>query len=131
MTVAIFFMLTNSLVWGKLAISLATAAATTATRAAAALCGNVVASASQDVVVGHIAAVGGLVPEGVSVDVRARGLAGDAELGTLSVGLHDAVAGTGTRATVEAIGLDGVGAGQGQSNGCGQSKGSEVHDDDN
>lgn len=113
---------------GGLVDTRATGAATTTARAAAAL-GNVVASASQDVVVGNVAAVRSLIPEGVSVDVGARGLAGNAKLGTLSIGLDDAVAGAGTRAAVKTIGLDRVGAGQGQRDGSGQGKGREVHDE--
>lgn len=106
-----------------------TAAAAAAGGATIAVLGNVAAGAGLDVVVAHVAAVGGLVPEFVTVDVGAGGLAGDAEVGSALVGLDDAVVGAGTGAAVEIVGVDGVGAGQGQGNGCGEGEEGEMHVD--
>lgn len=89
--------------------------------------GNVAAGTGLDIVVAHVAAVRGLVPELVAVDVGAGGLAGDAEVGSALVGLDDAVAGARTGAAVEIVSVDGIGAGQGQGNGCGEGEEREVH----
>lgn len=106
------------------------ATAATAGAAAITVFGHVAAAAGLDVVIGHIAAVGGLVPELVAVDVVAGGLAGDGEVGAALIGLDDTVISTGARPTVEIIGVDGVSAGQRQSNGCGKSEEREVHNEE-
>lgn len=102
-------------------------AAAAAAGAAIAVLGNVVAGAGLDVVVAHVATVGGLVPELITVDVCASGLAGDAEVGSALVGLDDAVVGARTGAAVEIVSVDGIGTGQGQGNGCGDGEEREVH----
>ncbi len=104
------------------------AAAAAATGAAAAALGRHVArGAGLDVVVGDVAAVGGLVPERVAIDAGAWGLAGDLDVGTLLVGLDDLVAGAGTRAAVEGVGLDWVGAHHGHGGHEGENEERELH----
>lgn len=107
----------------------ARATAATASAATIAVLGHVVAGAGLDVVVGHVAAVRGLVPKLVTVDVGAGSLAGDGKVGAALVGLDDAIVGTRTRAAVEVVSVDGIGAGQRQSNGCGEGEEGEVHVD--
>lgn len=69
--------------------------------AGAALADDIARGTSLDVVVGDVAAIRGLVPEGVAVDAGARGLAGELEVGALRVGLNQGVASTGAGAAVE------------------------------
>ncbi len=68
-----------------------------------------VAATRLDVVVCDVAAVGGLVPEGVAVDGLPASLARELDVDALGVGLDDLVAGAGAGAAVDAVGFDGVG----------------------
>lgn len=80
-----------------------------ATAAAVAFLGDIAAAPGSDIVVGNIAAVGGLVPDFVAVHGGAGGLAGDCNIGTLLVALDYRVRGPWTRAAVDDIAGDGIG----------------------
>lgn len=71
---------------------------------------DVLACAGLYVVVGEVAAVGGQVPDGVSVDFGARGLTGYGYGVALGVSLLDGVACARTSAAVDGFPSDGVGA---------------------
>ncbi|KFZ16990.1 hypothetical protein V502_04809 [Pseudogymnoascus sp. VKM F-4520 (FW-2644)] len=71
---------------------------------------DVLARTGLYVVVGDVAAVGGEIPDGVSVHAGARGLAGDGHGVALGVGLLDGVVCAGTGAAVDDAPSDGVGA---------------------
>jgi len=93
-------------------------AGTRAGARARALGGDITIGAGLDIVIGHIAAVRGLVPKLIAVDAGASGLAGDLDIGALGVGLFDRVAGARTRAAVDIVArdpitLDKAGEGQG------------------
>lgn len=97
------------------------------TGAGTAVGSNVAAGAGLDVVVAHVAAVGGLVPQLIAIDDGAWCLTGDGQVSARVVGLDDAVAGPGPGATVQTIGLDGIGIGQGESQSGGQGENRQLH----
>jgi hypothetical protein len=93
---------------------------------ATALVRDIAVAARLDVVVGHVAAIGRLVPDAVALHVGAGRLAGDLDVGALAVGLLDAVVGAGPGAAVDRVAGDEVRAGGSQ--GGGESgDGEELH----
>lgn len=82
-------------------------------RGAGAFVLDVAAGAGLDVVVGHVAAVGSLVPDAVSVDGGAFSLAGDGDVLVLFEGLDDGGAGVGLGPAVDGGAGDGIGFGEG------------------
>lgn len=85
----------------------AAAAATTAA-VAAALARHHFTCSGSDIPVGDVAAVGGLVPEGVAVDAFAVCLARELDFVAAVVLLDHLVASAGAGATVDAVAFDGV-----------------------
>lgn len=90
-------------------VSTAATTAAAATAAAAAFLGDIATAPGSDIVVGNIAAVGGLVPDFVAVHGSASSLAGNCNIGSLLVALDDRVRGPWTRAAVDDIAGDGIG----------------------
>ncbi len=86
---------------------------------AAALPSHVAVDASLDVVVGDVAAIRGLVPDGVALDIGARRLARDGHSVALGVGLLDSVASARAGAAVDRVSSDGIGGGDGGDHGGG------------
>lgn len=91
-----------------------------AAAAAATLASDHVGCPRLDVVVGDVAAVSGLVPERIAVDGLSGRLALELDVVALVVCSHNLVAGRWPGATVDAVGLDGVGTDRG--NGRGERK---------
>jgi hypothetical protein len=90
---------------------------------ARALAGHEAVLAGLDIVVGHIAAVRGLVPDVVAVDVVAVGLAGELDVGGPGVGFDDRAGSRGLRTAVERVGVgQGIRCGRDQSYGGGQKR---------
>jgi hypothetical protein len=86
-----------------------------------ALAGHESVLAGLDIVVGHIAAILGLVPYVVTVDVVAVGLAGELDVGGPGVGFDNRAGSRGLRTAVERVGMrEGVWCGGDQSDGRGQ-----------
>jgi hypothetical protein len=93
-----------------------TAGRATTTAGAAARGGENPGVSSLDVVVGNVAAVLGLVPHIRGFYGGTRGLAADADVGTVGVGAHDGSAGARRAAAVE-LGFGGVGGGEAREEG--------------
>ena len=92
---------------GRLAISGAVAIAVAVF---VALLGDVRGRTSLDVIVGHVAAIGGLVPDAITLDVLTRSLAGYRDFGALVVDLDDVIGSARARAAIHAAAADWVGA---------------------
>jgi len=92
----------------------------------AALAGHIAVAASLDVIVRNIAAVRGLVPKIVAVDIGASSLAADLDVGALLVDLLDRVASAWAAATVDVVAGNGIGAGGSKEGGNGGEDG-ELH----
>lgn len=95
--------------------------------AAVAVLGDHAIRAGVDVEVGDVAAVVGLVPDGVALDVFAIGLAGDVDILAVVVSSDRGIAGRGTLATVEAIGGDFVCVGDRERRSEGHKQVGELH----
>lgn len=80
----------------------------TTTTAAVAFLGNVAGATCFHVVIGNVAAIGGLVPDAVALDVGAGSLAGDCNVGALLVGFDHGVRGSWAGAAVDGVSGDGV-----------------------
>lgn len=79
-----------------------------------------------DVVVRDVAAIRDLIPDGIPADIGALGLAGDCDIGALLQCLLDRIAGTWTRAALDAVAGDGVCGREGGREGR-EGKESELH----
>lgn len=80
-----------------------------ATAAAAAFLGDIAAAPGSDIVVGNVAAVGGLVPKLVAIDGCTGRLTGDCNVRSFIVALDYGVRGSWARAAVDGVASDGVG----------------------
>lgn len=110
---------------GKVASGWGRSSATTA------LANDHAGGTSLHVVVGNIAVIRSLVPERISLDALAAGLAGNLDVLVKLVGLDHLVAGSWTGAAVDGSSCDGIGGSQGGADGQGNRKESEMHGDNN
>lgn len=93
--------------------SVSVATATTSAAAGAAFVGDIAGAASFDVVIGHVAVIGGFVPKAVALDVGAGGLADNFDVFAPFVAFHDGVVCSWAGAAVDGVPCDGVGADRG------------------